>query len=93
MFRSVAGESAPLAGQIASAIEAEFGFQPRVFILGLYQLEAAIAANLFTGRDIDPKLIHLFFSARQSTAWPKRRCGPWRPRETTPGWPGGFSNT
>jgi uncharacterized protein (DUF1697 family) len=61
VFRSAGGDAARLAEQIGGAIEAEFGFRLRVFVLGLEQFEAAIAANPFAGRDIDPKFVHLFF--------------------------------
>lgn len=61
VFRSAVGNATSLAEQIGGAIAAEFGFRPRVFVLGLDQFEAAIAANPFTNRDIDAKFVHLFF--------------------------------
>lgn len=50
-----------LAGQIATGIEAEFGFHPRVLLLTLAELEGAIERNPYLQARDDPKSLHLIF--------------------------------
>ena len=57
-------------GQISAAILRAKGFEPRVMILSLDELEAAIVANPFPEAEDDPKSLHLLFLAEPSPTEP-----------------------
>lgn len=56
-------ETAPILGHhIGTAIEAQFGFRPRVYVISLEDLESVKAESPFLPEpDIDPKTVHFFF--------------------------------
>jgi uncharacterized protein (DUF1697 family) len=57
-------ESIPhLAGRIRAAIKENHGFDPRVYLLDLAELEQAMASNPFPQAEADPKTLHLYFLA------------------------------
>ena len=61
VFRSEETEAAALADRIATAVEAGHGFRPRVTVLTLEALRAAVAGNPFSVPDAGAKTVHLFF--------------------------------
>ena len=53
--------SAHLSSQLAAAVSSSHGFEPRVLVRTLAELERAAAGNPFPEADDDPKSLHLFF--------------------------------
>ena len=53
----------PLSKKISDAIEKRRGFAPFVLVLGLEELEKAMAENPFTEAEADPSTLHLGFLA------------------------------
>lgn len=62
VFRSSA-TVARLEQDIAKAVHAEHGHQPRVLILSTRELARAVARNPYPQADAEPKSLHLFFLA------------------------------
>jgi uncharacterized protein (DUF1697 family) len=60
-----AGEPKALAKKISGSIAVKFGFEPRVLLLTLRELERAAAANPFAKVEKDPTRMHLFFLAEE----------------------------
>jgi uncharacterized protein (DUF1697 family) len=60
VFRS-ALDAARLSEQLAAAVSSSHGFEPRVVVRTLAELERAAAGNPFPESDEDPKSLHLFF--------------------------------
>lgn len=54
-----------LARQLTAAVSLSHGFEPRVLVLTLGELEKAAAGNPFPEADGNPKSLHLFFLAER----------------------------
>lgn len=52
-----------LSSKISAAIKESHGFEPRVFLLDLVEMEQAMAANPFPEAESEPKALHLYFLA------------------------------
>ena len=50
-----------LAKQIAASIKKEFGFEPKILVMTLKELEQAISTNPFKHAEKDPKSLHCYF--------------------------------
>jgi uncharacterized protein (DUF1697 family) len=61
IFRSPLDDVAALESRLTAAIAKRYGFEPRVLILTLEELERAAAANPFPAAARNPKSLHLFF--------------------------------
>jgi len=61
VFRSRRRKVSALSAQIAKAIRSSHGFEPRVMVLSLEALRAAVARNPFPTANDEPKTVHLFF--------------------------------
>jgi uncharacterized protein (DUF1697 family) len=61
VFQSAPTNAADLSRKISAAIEKAHGLSPQVLLLGLKELEVAIAANPFPQGEGEPKSLHLFF--------------------------------
>jgi uncharacterized protein (DUF1697 family) len=64
VFRSALDDAAHLSEQLAAAVSSRHGFEPRVLVRTLAELERAAAGNPFPEADDDPKSLHLFFLAK-----------------------------
>ena len=67
VFRHAGRSADRLSGAIAKAVEQRFGFAPNVLLLTHGQLEEAIAGNPFPAATSEPKTLHLYFLAGDST--------------------------
>ena len=63
VFRGSAQKPAGLSGRIAAAVEASHGFRPRVIVLTLEELRAAVAGSPFPKAEASDRTVHLFFLA------------------------------
>ena len=63
VFRSALDDAAHLSAQLAAAVSSRHGFEPRVLVRTLAELERAAAGNPFPEANDDPKSLHLFFLA------------------------------
>jgi uncharacterized protein (DUF1697 family) len=63
VFRSALDDAVHLSEQLAAAVSSRHGFEPRVLVRTLAELEKAAAGNPFPEADADPKSLHLFFLA------------------------------
>jgi uncharacterized protein (DUF1697 family) len=61
VFRSKVTDAARMSAQVGKAVAATFGFEPRVLLLTVAELEKAAAANPFPQAAVEPKSLHLFF--------------------------------
>src|SRR5262245_6606627 len=61
IFRCASSDTGRLAKRLAAAIAKSHGFEPRVLVLKLAELEEAAARNPFPEADENPKTLHLFF--------------------------------
>jgi uncharacterized protein (DUF1697 family) len=61
VFDAVAGSPKSIATAIALRIEAAHGFLPRILLLGVNDLQAAVDANPFADAVGDPKSVHFYF--------------------------------
>ena len=61
IFRCERSGAAGLATQLAAAISRSRGFEPRILLLTLRELESAAAGNPFLDAAANPKSLHLFF--------------------------------
>jgi uncharacterized protein (DUF1697 family) len=68
VFRSARATAPALEKRIGSAVAKQHGFQPRVLILSVAELERAVAANPFPQADADPQRLHLFFLAEKPSS-------------------------
>lgn len=57
-----------LSSRISAAIKESHGFEPRVLLLELTELERALAANPFPEAEAEPKTLHLYFLAASPAA-------------------------
>ena len=67
VFRSALDDTARLSQQLASVVSKSHGFEPRVLVRTLAELERAAAGNPFPEADEDPKSLHLFFLEKPAT--------------------------
>ena len=68
VFRSPEGPAARWEAAIGEAVEARFGFAPRVLVMDAAALAAAASANPFPAAETDHKTLHLFFLADTPTS-------------------------
>jgi uncharacterized protein (DUF1697 family) len=61
VFDAAFGSAKSIAQSLASRIEREHGFGPRILLLGVNDLQAAIDANPFADAVGDPKSVHFYF--------------------------------
>jgi uncharacterized protein (DUF1697 family) len=61
VFRSPKGPPSTLARRIGGLILKNHGFEPKVLVLSVRELESAVAANPFREAEGDPGALHLFF--------------------------------
>jgi uncharacterized protein (DUF1697 family) len=61
VFRSSNRTPSTLARRIGSLVLKKHGFEPKVLVLSVQELESAVSANPFPGADDDPTALHLFF--------------------------------
>jgi uncharacterized protein (DUF1697 family) len=64
VFQSPAKSASALAEKIGVAVKAWHGFEPRVHLLTLNQLQQAVEGNPFPEAGGEPKSLHLFFLAQ-----------------------------
>jgi uncharacterized protein (DUF1697 family) len=63
IFRSAPSDVSRIAKQLTGSVSRSHGFEPRVVVLTLGELENATAGNPFPESAKDPKSLHLFFLA------------------------------
>ena len=63
VFRHKVENAAQLSSRISAAIKESHGFEPRVLLLDLVEMEKAIASNPFPEAESEPKSLHLYFLA------------------------------
>jgi uncharacterized protein (DUF1697 family) len=63
VFRHQAESASQLSSTISAAIKERHGFEPRVLLLGLAEMEKAVASNPFPAAETEPKTLHLYFLA------------------------------
>ncbi len=68
VFQSAEMDPILLAGRLSTEINARFGIQPFVFILGLEKLIRAMENNPFRATQADPSYLHLGFLATVPSA-------------------------
>lgn len=61
VFRNKTVDSVSLSKRISVAIKENHGFEPRVLLLNLDELENAIVLNPFPEAEVEPKTLHIFF--------------------------------
>jgi uncharacterized protein (DUF1697 family) len=61
VFQSVNTNAFELSQEISATIEITHGFAPQVLLLGMKELQDAIASNPFPEGEREPKTLHLFF--------------------------------
>lgn len=61
VFRHRKADRTRLSGDISAAIRKSHGFEPRVLLLDLEDVESAVAANPFPEAESDPRSLHLYF--------------------------------
>lgn len=60
-FRCSRPQRPEIGRRITAAIQRQYGFEPRVIVLTVQELEHAVAANPFMDARKDPANLHLFF--------------------------------
>jgi uncharacterized protein (DUF1697 family) len=68
VFRCPKGTSSTLARRIGGLILKNHGFEPKVLVLSVRELESAVSANPFPNADGDPTALHLFFLSESPRA-------------------------
>ena len=63
LFRSAEKNISQLSSRISGEVMKRRGFAPQVLVLGLAEIEKAIAENPFPEAEIDPSAVHLGFLA------------------------------
>lgn len=66
VFRRALTEPGRLSEQLAAAVSRSHGFEPRVLVRALAELESAAAGNPFPEADENPKSLHLFFLSERA---------------------------
>lgn len=61
VFQSERNDLAALADEIGAAVDQSHGFKPRILLLELADLEAAVAQNPYLQATEAPKTLHLYF--------------------------------
>lgn len=61
VFRHSMGDAARVAVRLRQAVAKARGFEPRVLVLTVDELERAVASNPFTDATAEPRSLHLFF--------------------------------
>ena len=61
VFKSDESDGRRLADRIAMSVESNHGFAPRVMVLTVDEVRAAVMANPFKAGENAPKLLHLYF--------------------------------
>ena len=61
VFQHSMGDAARIAVRLRQAVAEARGFEPRVLVLTVEELEKAVASNPFSGAAAAPKALHLFF--------------------------------
>ena len=61
IFSHKESSATKLEAAISQAVQAKFGFEPRVLVLTRKQLNLAQSNNPFSARESEPKTLHLFF--------------------------------
>ena len=61
VFLNKTVDSVSLSKRISVAIKENHGFEPRVLLLNLNELENAIVLNPFPEAEVEPKTLHIFF--------------------------------
>ena len=67
VFRHASTDDEKLSRDISAAIDNEFGFLPKVFLLTAAELQHAVDDNPFADVTTEPKTLHLCFLAGQAT--------------------------
>ncbi len=67
VFKHDQEDASLLSNKIAAAIKKRHGFEPRVLLLGLEQIERAVQSNPFPESESDPKTLHVHFLASDPT--------------------------
>jgi len=65
IFRSEDTNVSELSERMSCAINKSHGFAPQVLLLGLDELEWAIASNPYPAAESEPKTLHLYFLASE----------------------------
>ncbi len=65
VFRSPMSDASRMAARVQAAVLASHGFEPRVLVLDLNELQRAAAANPFPEAVSSPRSLHLFFLAER----------------------------
>lgn len=81
VFRAAVKSRKRLAASIASAVEAQFGFQPNLLVLTPSDLKAAMARNPYPHAEAEPKSLHLFFITEPLTEPRLDEVDRWRAPE------------
>jgi uncharacterized protein (DUF1697 family) len=68
VFRSAAASATALEKQIGSAVLKAHGFEPRIIVLSVPELERAVRSNPFPQADANPKALHLFFLTKKPSS-------------------------
>jgi uncharacterized protein (DUF1697 family) len=63
VFQHEEENGSQLSSRIGAAIKESHGFEPRVLLLELAEMEQAMAANPFPSAEAEPKTLHLYFLA------------------------------
>jgi uncharacterized protein (DUF1697 family) len=63
VFRHESDDITALSNRISAGIKKSYGFEPKVLVLKVAELERAIALNPFKEAESDPKTLHLYFLA------------------------------
>jgi uncharacterized protein (DUF1697 family) len=61
VFQSEETNASLLSTEISAAIEKSHGFEPRVLLLELEELEKAVESNPFPEAESEPRVLHLYF--------------------------------
>ncbi|MGH9159309.1 MAG: DUF1697 domain-containing protein [Vicinamibacteraceae bacterium] len=68
VFRSAKASAPALEKQIGGAVRKAHGFEPRVIVLTVAELERAMRSNPFPEADANPKALHLFFLTQKPSS-------------------------
>lgn len=65
VFKSRETDAGLLSNRISAEIETSHGFEPKVLLLELEEIEKVVAANPFPDAEFEPKTLHLHFLASE----------------------------
>ena len=63
VFQHPSENASELSSRISAAIKESHGFEPRVWLLDLAEMEKAVISNPFPEAEAEPKTLHLYFLA------------------------------